>query len=220
MKHSLTGGSNAHLWWYCPGSVYLCKVVENKVGKAAERGTVMHEVAATRLNGGGLGPMLSAKEQEIVDAYLKAVRISTNRPIVEREVYSHLTEFAFGTIDVMWKCDNGKVNVCDLKTGKTPVSPIMNEQLLTYAYWHMSHHYPDSYAPPILHICQPTISPDLQTWEPSEAEWASAKKTIDWALDQIYGGGTPPLIKGNHCSKCRASAFCPKYKESALSAEW
>jgi len=223
MKHSLTGGSNAHIWWYCPGSVYLCKVVENKVGKAAERGTVMHEAAAA-LFGYGEYPMLCPSERAIVQAYVETIRAKVGmgypKPVtngtelrIERLVTAPHMEQAYGTIDSLWLDADGRYNICDLKTGKTLVEVKNNEQLLTYAYWW-------TVTKPILHIFQPTVSSELQTWSPSDTEWEAAKKTIDWALDCVYGGGTPPLIKGAHCSKCRASAFCPKYKESALSAEW
>jgi hypothetical protein len=213
MKHSLTGGSNAHIWWYCPGSVYLNKVVEVKETNVMKRGTVMHDYCAKRMTIYSQYPEVTEKEKALCDIYIAHVR-AAGRSVIENEYCDDVFPEAFGTIDALWYDDLGRAHICDLKTGKTPVDVNGNLQLLTYAYWHNQNERP------ILHICQPQISPDLQTWEPSEIDWAQAKDKIRDALTAVYASDTPKLIKGNHCSKCRASAFCPKYKESALSVEW
>lgn len=200
MKHSLTGGSNAHIWWYCPGSVYLNKVVPVVETEAMKEGTRLHEEAATCI----IEKQLSTNK--IVSAYLHMLPVNFREYgwLVEHTVYSGQWDEAFATLDLGWE-DKNTPNVCDLKTGKTPVDVKNNEQLLTCAYWYSSRK-------PILHIAQPKVCNHLMTWEPTDEEWEAAKKQIDWALDSVYNG--PVVLKtGDHCRKCRARDFCPEKKK-------
>ena len=197
MKHSLTGGSNAHIWWYCPGSVYLNKVVPHVETEAMRKGTELHEEAALALTGKG------EAKSKIVKDYLSMLPDSILTKSAEAEFSHHKYSQAFGTIDLFWYDDKGH-HVCDLKTGSNPISVENNEQLLTYAYWL-------SVKKPVIHIAQPKVSPRLQTWEPTDEEWEAAKKQIDWALDSVYNG--PVVLKtGKHCARCRAKDFCPQKK--------
>ena len=201
MKHSLTGGSNAHIWWYCPGSVYLNKVVPVVETEAMKEGTRLHEEAAFALTGKG------EAKSKIVKDYLSMLPEDFNSYIwdVESPFVRFKYPYAFGTIDLYWRSGPEEtLHVCDLKTGSTAVVVENNEQMLTYAYFVSDHK-------PILHIAQPKVSSRLQTWEPTDEEWEAAKKRIDWALDSVYNG--PVVLKtGKHCARCRAKDFCPQKK--------
>ena len=201
MKHSLTGGSNAYIWWYCPGSVYLNKVVPVIENDAMRKGTELHEEAYNALTSG------CEAKSKIVKDYIAMLPegVEDGMWSAELEVHHHNHTFAFGTIDLCWKDGSHKQHICDLKTGSCKVDVTNNEQLLTYAYW-LS---PDDL--PILHIAQPKVSSRLATWEPTQEEWDAAKKQIDWALDSVYNGPVE-LVTGTHCARCRAKDFCPKKK--------
>ena len=206
MKHSLTGGSNASIWWYCPGSVYLNKVVPVIENDAMRKGTELHEEAHLVLTG-----QADAKSKVVKD-YIAMLPEDWSAGLwgSEMEVHHSNHTFAFGTIDMYWKEASGKNHVCDLKTGLRPVDVTNNEQLLTYAYWLSPER-------PVVHIAQPKVNSRLQTWEPTEEEWESAKRKIDWALDSVYAG--PVVLKtGKHCARCRAKDFCPQKKAEHASA--
>jgi hypothetical protein len=206
MKHSLTGGSNAHVWWYCPGSVYLSKVVPVIETEAMKEGTRLHEEAAICITGS------HPAKSKIVDSYLRMLPANNESMKSELRVEHHeFEEEAYGTIDARWIDENDRPNICDLKTGKTPVEVKGNEQLLTYAYFHaMTWCFQTQI--PILHIAQPKVSNHLLTWEPTDEEWEAAKKQIDWALKSVYEGPTE-LKTGSHCSKCKARGFCPEKRK-------
>lgn len=206
MKHSLTGGSNAHIWWYCPGSVYLNKVIPVVETEAMLKGTMLHIEAEIALTGGG------SPKSKVVKDYIAMLPEEWGAGVwaAESEVHHHNHTFAFGTIDLYWVTPDGKRHVCDLKTGERPVDVTNNEQLLTYAYWL-------SPELPVLHIAQPKVNSRLQSWEPTEEEWSAAKKQIDWALDAVYNS-TPVLKTGKHCARCRAKDFCPQKKAERESA--
>jgi CRISPR/Cas system-associated exonuclease Cas4 (RecB family) len=205
MKHSLTGGSNAHLWWNCPGSVYLNKVVPNPESKAMADGTKMHEAAFFKLSkDDSYYRKLTKLQQKIVEQYIAMIP----KDLYGKEVLvmSDIYDKSFGTIDCVWHKD-GVNHICDFKTGKTPVSPIHNAQLLTYALWY------DDVTPFVLHIAQPQVSDVLISWEPSADERREALHKLNDALDHVYHD--PILQTGSHCEHCRACSFCPKKKEEA-----
>jgi hypothetical protein len=157
--HSPYGGSQAHRWIRCPGSIKLIESLpgEGAISGAASRGTAMHEVAAIclktvthRLTKDELkgiaaaasidtGYLCNAEDIDIVHAYVDYVfnimQEGCNKVYVEHPVsLSSIDPLIRGTLDIGILDEiHRKLYVGDLKTGHIPVSAIDNEQLMMYA---------------------------------------------------------------------------------------
>ena len=199
-RHSLTGGSNAHLWLNCPAAPWLCKIVPVVETDAMRKGTELHAVAAKVL----LNPAADhGKLPKIVREYVDAVmRHKAAELDIEREFICAEFPQAFATADAVWY---GQPMFIDLKTGRDPVEAEGNPQLAVLAAFAGQR---GSVTGAIFQGGEmKTAQFDMTIWYPK----------IIAALAKVYGDNPTPC-RGDHCSKCRARNFCPAHKH--IEAEW
>lgn len=72
--HSRFGASGAHRWMRCPGSVPATAGMPNPSSPAAAEGTMLHEVAASELEGLPHEYEITDEQREVVDQYINLVK--------------------------------------------------------------------------------------------------------------------------------------------------
>jgi len=215
--HSIYGGSSAHRWLACPGSVYLQALAppeERATNEAAERGTAMHDYAEKVLKGTPIATeLLSEEEIATVNGYIESIadlkRDKKLHEFPEVVVYApSIHKDAFGSIDYLAYEESTKtLYVVDLKTGRSVVDAKDNMQLVFYALAAL-----DTFNWPIMHfvlgIYQPTRSNVIDWWLPTLAEVST------YGLQMRAATKANTLAAGDHCKYCKAEGFCGKRRES------
>lgn len=181
---------------------------------AANRGSRMHEVFA------GVMGLKTSDMFQMTDAILYVAQFRNRRRykvLVEvTEKADWLPSMPCTTADLVLYLSD-ELHIFDLKTGKIPVSPVRNDQLLYYAatYW--------KYAPKAkevhLHIVQPWAAgaPAGEEWIVGDVELLKwMYDTIDHDVQILNGSRT--FSPGDHCRFCDANPhsrgakgrpFCP-----------
>ena len=215
--HSIYGGSSAHRWLACPGSVYLQALApreERATNEAAERGTAMHELAKEMLAGHPVTPLgFSDEEIAVVDGYIAAIdELKLDKRLHEFPevvVYApSIHKDAFGSIDYLAYEESTKtLYVVDIKTGRSAVDAKDNMQLVFYALAAL-----DTFRWPVLHfvvgIYQPTRSDLVDWWFPTTEEIGA------YGIKMRDATKANTLAAGDHCKYCKAEGFCGKRRES------
>ena len=201
-RHSLTGGSNAHLWLNCPAAPWLCQIVPVVETDAMRKGTEIHAVAAKVL----LNPAADhGKLPKMVREYVDAVLLQRDIELsVEREFICAEFPQAFATADAVWRGKKDTLLI-DLKTGRNPVEAEGNPQLAVLAAF-AGERYTAMGA----------------IWQGGEMKMARFDMTIWYpkiiaALAKVYGDKPSPC-RGDHCARCRARSFCPAHMR--IEVEW
>lgn len=215
--HSIYGGSSAHRWLACPGSVYLQALApreERATNEAAERGTAMHDLGYKLLSKASFAVEgFSEEEIAMVEGYVAAIadlkRDKSLHEFPEVVVYApSIHKDAFGSIDYLAYEESTKtLYVVDLKTGRSAVDAKDNMQLVFYALAAL-----DTFKWPVLHfvlgIYQPTRSDIIDWWLPTMAEVSA------YGLQMRDATKANTLAAGDHCKYCKAEGFCGKRRES------
>jgi hypothetical protein len=157
--HARLSPSGSKKWFACPGSLTLEEPIPNLPTDYSDNGTAMHDVAAQCLTTGRAAAsfigdyiVVSLPQEETVrkvhftedmadltQGYVDACRFMArgHRYWVEQRVdFSEFcgVEGQFGTADfIVLDEQQGELDVCDLKSGYTPVDVNKNTQLMCYA---------------------------------------------------------------------------------------
>ena len=200
-RHSLTGGSNAHLWLNCPAAPWLCRIVPVVETDAMRKGTQLHEQAARAFT----DPAVLEDSPKLVREYVATVKRmmdQADHSAIEVEFMCEAFPEAFATADAVIIGARQRIYI-DLKTGRTPVSPTANTQLAVLAVFAGEQGVVTG---AIYQAGSLQTAPiDTEVWRPR----------VLAALAKVYGPAPTPC-PGAHCAKCRACGFCP----ARATTEW
>lgn len=150
--HSIYSASAAGRWYYCVGSIAMCRGLPKRgSGPAAREGTACHTLGERCLRSGDdaydhIGDEIEVEGQtfEVDDEMADAVQLYVDyvRGISGMKWYEVLTYYgslvgvpddeAFGTSDTV-VLDGTVLHIIDAKFGRRYVSPEKNKQLMLYA---------------------------------------------------------------------------------------
>ncbi len=230
MAHAELSPSSASRWMTCPGSVALCRGLEDKPSKYAAEGTAMHTVAELCLTKGdpavkyagqtfsrdGFDTVFTNDHAVAVQQYVDYVRglvVSTGGELlVEQKLpISDITgeDDANGTSDTVILAQDELI-VVDLKGGMgVVVSAEDNPQLMIYA---LAAYYEFSLAQDFERVRMVIHQPRLD-WV---SEWTIPVKDLMAFGAQVAEAADAtrkpdaPLNPSEHaCKFCRAKATCP-----------
>lgn len=237
-EHSILGASSSHRWMNCPGSVALTEAMGeyDTTTRYAREGTVAHEVAEMALRS-GLDPLVYVgkkidgikvtKEMALaVGVYVDKVRSMAESYGVEPllEVRFNLDRLdppvaMFGTADCVFPVKERRhIDVLDYKHGQgVVVEATNNPQLLTYGLgavlelgWK-----PDTITVWIIQPRAPhpdgTVRDFTVTWDELVAFRHELMERAHACFDF-----NAPLVVGDWCRFCPASAVCPAQEEYAV----
>lgn len=229
MSHAPFAPSSMKRWLNCPGAWGLSlRMPELPESEYSIEGTRLHDVAANWLTG------TATREQDQDYLFLKpyldhATRLmlggTTTHQWVERTFYHpSMSDLLFGTADLV-TVTREWIDVVDLKTGAgIAVSPVENEQLLTYA----GMVYPTlakarTHAAKLpkkvrLTIVQPPDAEHpVKTWETTNGRVLEHMAQVEEAIRKAIQGATE-LRPGEWCRFCRAKAACPALRGEVIEA--
>lgn len=243
-EHSPYGGSQAHRWISCPGSIrMIAKEPQEKTSSpAAERGSAMHEVAAACLRQHSsaisiddvksISDLLALETgyicergdlEMILDYYdfCHKIRMSGGFKIY----IEHPTDLAWisfmirGTLDFGFISTNLKtLYIGDLKTGFNPVSAVDNEQLMLYALGIIGQYNTWGIEDVVMFIAQP----NLLDWRENKTimsvsdlrKWE--REVLLPAYEESLKEDSPLCPGDSQCVYCRAKGSCAARAASML----
>lgn len=226
--HSPIGASSMSRWSKCPGSVALCKSVPSFSSRYAEEGTEAHDWLAKTLT--GEVPIRSVPEpfREPVtyafDVVCSQVAQGGKKAklLVEHGFdLGHVYPGCHGTADVViYNPIKRWLIVSDYKHGQGIVVEVEDNSQLQYyglgALTTLKEIGPIERV--VLQVIQPRIDhPDgfCRSWHVDPID------LVDFAIElQQFAKATEakdaPLVPGEHCRFCSASAICPELKTKAI----
>lgn len=226
--HSPIGASTMERWSVCPGSVRLSATCQKFDSEYAKDGRIAHEFAAEWLRT-GVAPYIP--DDEMADAVGKYVDIANGfyqpshvqmgavRGIEHRFDLSKIHPGMFGTSDywVYWPWLRHLI-VLDFKYGAGIfVQAVNNLQAQYYALGVVCNlRFPIETIE--IGIVQPRLMPDgmpLRTWTISAIDLLDFKTVLKEAALRTEDPNAP-LVPGEHCRFCPASATCPKLHEESM----
>jgi hypothetical protein len=242
--HSPFGGSGAHRWTACPGSVRFTAGMAGTASSYAQEGTAGHAVAALCLTEKQdaieyVGRTVEGIEidedlSEAVQVYLDTIREDQRRGgklLVEQKFHlKHLHPQFFGTADCVRPGLDKILSVYDAKFGRGEIVEVVrpgdkpNLQLAFYALGAM--HALERVIASIgidcieLVIVQPRA---WHPWGPVRREVFSIEEIKDVAVELVQAAHlaeqpNAPLVPGDHCTFCRGAATCPALRAFTLEA--
>jgi hypothetical protein len=173
-------------------------VVDETANNAANRGTAMHEVFAQLMT------LPASDVQNFSDALAYTAEVRRRRRftvLIEEEQTADWLQSAPSTTADLVLFTQDEMHILDLKTGKIPVSPVDNSQLLYYAatYGHLAPKAKGVH----LHIVQPWAG-IMDEWFASAADIQRFMQDAIAAEAAILGGSTV-FSPGDHCTFCAAN---------------
>lgn len=209
----------------CPGSVKLCRKVEQqKSSSAADRGTRLHECAEKIIN----KEMLLVDIPDLEERQQVEFAITTLENILEShnmggskytetrlEVYSSdVSEIDIqGTADFI-SVDFDYLSIVDFKFGHIEVEAAHNTQLMAYAYGALKKFYYGDYTKDLrIYICiiQPALE-KCEVWETNSNDiiaWANG--TMIPVCEEALTSESPSIVPGAvQCKWCPAVGLCPE----------
>lgn len=236
VPHALLSPSSAYRFFPCPGSVRLSIDIPRSSSRYASEGTAAHQLGAWCLENGTeayarLGDTIVADEVEFVvdEGMCDAVQVYLNTAnryadhgyalqVEERLDLSHLWAGQFGTADIVGYHEARKaLVVIDYKHGAgVPVTVIENPQLLSYlsgAYRRYHERGVDSLT---VVVVQPRAGgAAVREWEPSIGRLEEFEREFKIAAKRAMSPNAP-LVAGQWCRFCPASAICPELRKHML----
>lgn len=222
--HSLLSPSSSSRWSQCAGSVRLTMGTKDTTNSMAQRGTYIHLMGEALLTNDpkviiGVGTTITdnynkcttyqdanmVNEARAYSEYVKSLMVNGDEDtlIVESKVEIFPDIDLAGSVDAC-VISGSTLNVCDLKTGRTPVSAENNSQLLLYAIglledWSVFYEI-DTIK---LHIIQHNdMVKNTNSWECSVSDLIDFK---DW----IYERAIAALQEDSECSPSpKACEWC------------
>lgn len=238
-EHASLGGSGAHRWMHCPGSVKLSENIPDTTSEYAAEGTAAHALAEECLTAGADAHAnldmqvvrhpdyrVTKDMADAVQVYLDFVREQlAGGAELDVECQFDLSPLKppapmFGTADaVVWDPQDRGLHVIDFKYGQgVVVEAVDNEQLLYYALGVV---LTKKIRPAriTLSTVQPrAFHPDgpIRTWEITWEELVEFKTRMMEAATLAVLPDPPVGPVGDHCRWCRAKAICPAQRGLAL----
>lgn len=243
-EHAPLPPSASDRWIACPPSMaYVEALIEAKAiqrrvsGPSAQRGTRIHgwgEQFITWLLKGKRVDAVAGDREELAEARAYAefcVRRFNAAKFLDRyavcgvEDRAKVDEMCWGSRD-FWVYGSRVLEVFDLKTGREPVSPRENTQLLLYAL----DKFEELDAQGIVGEVECTIyqpnsddggRPDKSHAYMAESmrSWSVTLRAASKLAGSYYGKTmkqmTPDLRAGDHCTYCDALGVCPSARERA-----
>ena len=208
--HAYLAPSAAGRWMLCPGSVEASAHYPDTSGFAAQRGTLMHAHAERILRDedrAALEP-LDEDEQHIVDqfvAFAKSMVGGEAFGVETRVSLPHISPALWGTADLyVWHMKDRVLTVADFKTGRVPVSPVANWQLLIYAEGVLRTGASDSYVQRVqLAVVQPRNQTTVRLWALDAVEF---QRYMDRLRD---GAGDATAESAVRIPGARQCQYCP-----------
>ena len=224
-------GSTLYRTLRCPGSLTLDKIETDNV--YAKKGRKLHELSAKCLMEylETDASVFDKKEYEEVyryvimaHPYLYRARMSKKDKIGIEEKFTlenlkNKDVLIEGTPDV-WTYEHKlkRLTIIDFKTGKHPVEPILNKQLMFYGFLVARErgYYYDMETLDLV-IIQPKVSDKAQSYTLStgtrlSADWNFFLKNLNSLFkDHLKGykvGDMFPVNDGDHCHFCPSMKFC------------
>lgn len=239
-KHSEFSPSSAKRWMTCPGSVRMARTAPPQLESPyAREGTDAHEclefiVRRYRDVDSAKSEALAKWPAEMVDhAIASAARLfspdlrpsKTAKLLIEaRVVVKSITHRMYGTLDYSWLDHWGQLTVVDYKYGAgVEVLPVdddgkPNPQLMIYAFG-LAEKFHFDFESVKLAIIQPRIwSEDGDALTHAVLPIAKLKEFGRELSEAVKAASHPhaPLIAGDHCRWCPASATCPENARKGL----
>lgn len=218
--HAKLGASSMYRWSACPGSVRLCADKENKSSPYAAEGTLAHEIAADILLGGtqaGVDPEML----EAIMVYVDAVRSHAGCKLFVEHRFnlSMVHPDCFGTADaVVWNEKDRILYVYDYKHGAGIAVEVENNKQLQY--YALGALLTLGYRPK--HVEMVVVQPRCPHPDGPIRRWRiPVIDLLDFEADLLSAAEdtedpNAPLVSGDHCRFCPASATCPELRSQAL----
>lgn len=242
--HALLSASGAHRWLHCTPSARLEATLPDTTSKAAQIGTLAHEMAELKLRKAlGIDPLTSRqfsaaikklKNNELYEADIDGntdkyvdfiqtlVHSFTSPPYiaVERRVdISAYVPEAFGTSDCII-IGAKRLYIVDYKNGQgVPVPADNNPQMMLYALGALRA-YSLLYDIAEVHVAivQPKVWDEPSEWTLPASELLAWGESIKPVAAAAFAGEGEYSI-GEHCGFCRARNTCRARVEQLLSVE-
>ena len=208
--HSLISPSMVHRMIQCPGSVLAGKDMPDSSSPAAERGTMLHQMAEEMFRVGFTdASTLSTEEHKNLVDYVRFIKEQSelNHSVVYIEHVVSLEQYVdgmFGSIDALIVGD-GLIHVIDLKTGARPVSAKDNPQLMSYLLGATDAY--DAWESTLKMTIWQGGAAD--TVEVSLAEIEGFSKTLITASTIALQDNAPRNPSDDACRYCKAAPECP-----------
>jgi hypothetical protein len=211
-------------WSACPGSIRMCAGVKEQESAYAKEGTLAHEIAAEVLQNKGWRKNTDPAMKQHLGLYISALRsegFDRRKPfhlIEHRFDLSMVFPGMFGTADaVIWHPEKLLLQIFDLKFGAgIPVVVRGNKQLLYYALGALM-----SLGLPAKEVEIGVVQPRCPHIDGHVRKWRlPAIELLDFEAELVEAAKrtqdpNAPLISGDHCRFCPASATCPQLFSSA-----
>lgn len=225
--HAKLSPSSAARWMSCPGSVILSEDFADTSSKAADEGTMMHDLSAKMLERIALtddeGSSLSSEQGSAIQAYVDNVRARVNETggtlLVEQKLsIEHMTSEvgATGTADAVILTPD-HLYIIDAKFGRgVVVEAENNPQLMMYAHAALTE-FSTIYSPTkvTMVIDQPRLG-SLLEWTVTVEELEQFAEEVNWASERIWNSDDTLSPSPKACQWCRAKAICPAIREQIL----
>lgn len=236
-KHAFLPPSGSDKWTKCAAMPTIAAKVPYQVSIPAVTGTLVHQISEIimkdRLDGDitledyWLGKVENVEDfeieidQEMIDCartYTEYVQAKTKeldgKLLIEEQVsIDEITDGCWGTADAIILAKD-KICVIDLKSGKWPVKPENNYQLMIYGLGALSR-YGNTDTKIELTIVQPRgvkKEKAVKTWE------TTAENLVNWGYDFLKPRAeacfeeNPEYVFGDHCKFCNGRSLCETYK--------
>jgi hypothetical protein len=229
--HSEVGFSKSDQWLNCPGSVEAQRGLIDIPGAAAERGTMLHGIAAKWLEtrDGAVFDDLDEEDVDLVMPYIQYVQDRQQRLgaklLVEQPFHlEHLHPDLWGTADavLLWQYGNDWwLEVADYKSGGTAVEirgldGRINTQVGGYLLGAIKVATAAGMRPTKFRIS--VVQPVRGGVKDTIVERKELPVLAADLLEGVERALTPgaPRVAGTWCQFCKASGTCPELREAAL----
>lgn len=221
--HAKMSPSAAHRWLKCIGSLRYDTEQYHTTSPAADRGTMLHELASKCLEDSMVtldATDLPEGDVEVVDDYLAYIGALMHelgpraRLLVEQRV--QLDDKIWGTADAIILSPY-RIDIIDFKTGSQPVSPMRNPQMLTYLACCMNEfnvmpseiHYETEPVDAYLHIVQPPVG-IFESWKigVNSKEFKDFKSALKLARDKYVNQVEEYSPDEDACRYCKGASIC------------